>query len=54
MDFGLKGKKAVVSGSTAGIGLAIAAELTVAHSGALTADSEPGRGTTLTLTLPLA
>jgi NAD(P)-dependent dehydrogenase (short-subunit alcohol dehydrogenase family) len=27
MDFGLKGKKAVVSGSTAGIGLAIATAL---------------------------
>jgi NAD(P)-dependent dehydrogenase (short-subunit alcohol dehydrogenase family) len=27
MDFGLKGKKAIVSGSTAGIGLAIATEL---------------------------
>src|SRR5262249_19194822 len=37
-----------------GIGLAIAAELASAHGGALTADSQPGQGTRLTLTLPLA
>jgi two-component system, OmpR family, sensor histidine kinase BaeS len=39
-----------ISGS--GIGLAIAAELTVAHGGSLTADSEPGVGTRMTLRLP--
>jgi signal transduction histidine kinase len=38
--------------SGSGIGLAIAAELTVAHGGTLTAASEPGAGTRLTLTLP--
>src|SRR5580693_5693621 len=43
---------AQISGS--GIGLAIAAELAVAHGGTLTADSQPGHGATFTLTLPLA
>jgi two-component system sensor histidine kinase BaeS len=38
--------------SGSGIGLAIAAELTRAHGGELTARSEPGRGTAMTLTLP--
>ena len=40
--------------SGSGIGLAIAAELTSAHGGTLTADSQPGQGTRFTLTLPLA
>ncbi|MFL4901729.1 ATP-binding protein [Streptomyces sp. MMS24-I2-30] len=35
-----------------GIGLAVAAELTAAHGGALTADSTPGHGTTFTTRLP--
>jgi len=38
--------------SGSGIGLAIAAELARAHGGALTASSQPGHGTRLTLTLP--
>jgi two-component system, OmpR family, sensor histidine kinase BaeS len=41
-----------ISGS--GIGLAIAAELALAHGGRLTASSELERGTQMTLTLPLA
>jgi signal transduction histidine kinase len=41
---------APISGS--GIGLAIAAELAQAHGGQLTASSQPGHGTQLTLTLP--
>ena len=41
-----------VSGS--GIGLAVAAELAQAHGGRLSANSEPGRGTQMTLTLPKA
>ena len=46
-----RGRQAAqISGS--GIGLAIAAELTRAHGGRLTASSEPGQGTRLTLTLP--
>jgi two-component system, OmpR family, sensor histidine kinase BaeS len=46
-----RGRQAAqISGS--GIGLAIAAELTQAHGGRLTATSEPGQGTRLTLTLP--
>jgi signal transduction histidine kinase len=40
--------------SGSGIGLAIAAELTRAHGGTLTASSEPGHGTQMTLSLPLA
>ena len=48
-----RGRQAAqISGS--GIGLAIAAELTQAHGGRLTATSEPGQGTRLTLTLPRA
>jgi signal transduction histidine kinase len=40
--------------SGSGIGLAVAAELTHAHGGELTAASTEGQGTTMTLTLPLA
>jgi signal transduction histidine kinase len=40
--------------SGSGIGLAVAAELTRAHGGQLTVSSEPGTGTQVTLTLPLA
>jgi two-component system, OmpR family, sensor histidine kinase BaeS len=48
-----RGRQAApVSGS--GIGLAVAAELARAHGGQLTASSEPGRGTEMTLTLPAA
>jgi signal transduction histidine kinase len=39
--------------SGSGIGLAVAAELTRAHGGQLTATSQPGQGTRMTLTLPL-
>src|SRR5215469_1254198 len=46
--------QAAAQTSGSGIGLAVAAELTVAHGGTLTADSQPGHGTTFTLTLPLA
>jgi two-component system, OmpR family, sensor histidine kinase BaeS len=38
--------------SGTGLGLAIAAELTHAHGGQLTATSQPGHGTQITLTLP--
>jgi len=41
-----------ISGS--GIGLAVAAEMAQAHGGQLTASSQPGLGTQLTLTLPSA
>ncbi len=41
-----------ISGS--GIGLAVAAELARAHGGQLTASSQPGRGTEMTLSLPAA
>jgi signal transduction histidine kinase len=38
--------------SGSGIGLAVAAELTRAHGGQLSATSQPGYGTQLSLTLP--
>lgn len=44
--------QAAAQTSGSGIGLAIAAELARAHGGTLTAASEPGQGTRLTLTLP--
>jgi two-component system, OmpR family, sensor histidine kinase BaeS len=46
--------QAAAATSGSGIGLAVAAELTWAHGGTLTAASEPGQGTLLTLTLPVA
>jgi two-component system sensor histidine kinase BaeS len=46
--------RAAAGTSGSGIGLAIAAELARAHGGTLTAASQPGKGTTLTLTLPRA
>jgi signal transduction histidine kinase len=46
--------QAAAATSGSGIGLAVAAELTWAHGGTLTAASEPGQGTRLTLTLPVA
>ena len=46
--------QAAAGTSGSGIGLAIAAELARAHGGTLAAASEPGQGTTLTLTLPRA
>jgi two-component system sensor histidine kinase BaeS len=44
--------QAAAQTSGSGIGLAIAAELAWAHGGTLTAASEPGAGTRLTLTVP--
>jgi anti-anti-sigma factor len=41
------------SNEGSGIGLALVAELVALHGGAITADSTPGVGTTLTVTLPL-
>jgi two-component system, OmpR family, sensor histidine kinase BaeS len=40
--------------SGSGIGLAVAAELAQAHGGQLTASSQPGQGTEMTLSLPAA
>lgn len=48
-----RGRRAAET-SGSGIGLAIAAELALVHGGRLTADSTPGKGTQMTLTLPLA
>jgi two-component system, OmpR family, sensor histidine kinase BaeS len=49
-----RGRRASSQTSGSGIGLAIAAELALAHGGRLTANSQIGRGTRMTLTLPLA
>jgi signal transduction histidine kinase len=46
--------QAAAQTSGSGIGLAIAAEIVSAHGGTLTAASEPGEGTRLTLALPTA
>jgi two-component system sensor histidine kinase BaeS len=46
--------RAAAQTSGSGIGLAIAAELAWAHGGTLTAASDPGEGTRLTLTLALS
>ena len=46
-----RGRQATQTSGT-GIGLAIAAELAQAHNGRLSAQSEPGHGTEMTLTLP--
>jgi signal transduction histidine kinase len=43
-----------VDSSGAGLGLAIARSLVEAHGGSITAESEPGRGTTMRFVLPLA
>ena len=40
--------------SGSGIGLAVAAELTRAQGGQLSASSQPGQGTEMTLSLPAA
>ncbi len=48
-----RGRQAMQT-SGSGIGLAVAAELARAHGGQLTASSQPGRGTEMTLSLPSA
>ena len=48
-----RGRQAMQT-SGSGIGLAVAAELARAHGGQLSASSQPGRGTEMTLSLPAA
>ena len=49
-----RGQEAAAHTSGSGIGLAVAAELTRAHGGTLTATSRLGQGTRMTVTLPQA
>ena len=52
MDLKLNGKVALVTGSTAGIGLAIARSLTGLHGGTMRLRSKLGAGTVVCVTLP--
>jgi two-component system sensor histidine kinase BaeS len=47
-----RGRHAATMTSGSGIGLAVAGELTRAHGGHLSAESDPGHGTRMTLTMP--
>lgn len=39
-------------GGGAGVGLSVCREIIEAHGGSITIESEPGRGTTVTFTVP--
>ena len=49
----LAGRRALITGSTGGLGLAIARSLTELHQGTLRIRSTPGVGTIVLLRLPL-
>ena len=48
----LDGQRALVTGASAGIGLAICREIVIAHRGTITACNNPGGGASLIVTLP--
>ena len=51
--YSLKGQTAVVTGGATGLGLAIARSAIVMHRGAIKVYSQPGKGTTFTVKIPL-
>ena len=50
--YDLSGQVAVVTGGATGLGLAIAKEIMESHKGRLMAESEYGKGTTMTMWFP--
>ena len=48
----IQGKRVLVTGGGSGIGLTIAKHLVEAHGGRIEVESEVGRGTQFTFTLP--
>ena len=49
----LAGRIALVTGGNRGLGLAIVREIVQAHGGGIQVESQVGRGTTMTVLLPI-